>query len=369
LKTKATRIRYAVIGQGYFSQTAVLPAFQYAKNSELVALFSSDKAKLRELGRTYSVPHTLPYEAYDEFLSSGAVDAVYIVMPNSMHCDYTLRAARAGVHVLCEKPMAVSEAECEQMILACNEAQLKLMVAYRLHFEHANLEAIAIANSGKIGEPRLFNSLFSMQVKEGNSRVSAELGGGPLYDLGIYCINAARNIFRVEPLSVFAFKGTPDNEERFSEVDEHFGAVLRFPGDRIATFSTSFGAADCSQYDVIGTAGALRVAPAYDFDRALRHELTSGGKVTRRTFKKRDQVAPEIMYFSDCILNDVVPEPSGREGLADVRIIEALNESAQIGERVDLDPYYRKQRPDVHQERYVPAHGMPSLVHVDPPTQ
>jgi glucose-fructose oxidoreductase len=198
--------------------------------------------------------------------------------------------------------------------------------------------------------------------------VRADLGGGPLFDIGIYCINAARNIFRSEPLSVFAFKGTPDQEQRFDEVDEHFGAVLRFPGDRVATFMTSFGAADISHYEVLGTGGKLRVEPAYEFDTDLGHVLTVGGKTRRRTFKRRDQVAPELIYFSDCIMNDRVPEPSGREGLADVRIILALNESAKVGERVDLDPFERRNRPNLTQELHVRAHETPSLIHARVPT-
>lgn len=362
------RIRYAVVGQGYFSQIAVLPAFARATNAELVALFSSDRTKLEELGREYQVPHLLSYEEYDSFLASGKVDAVYIALPNSKHCEYTLRAARAGVHVLCEKPMAVTEEECESMLDACERANVKLMIGYRLHFEKANLEAIRIATSGQIGEPRLFSSVFSMQVREGNSRVRAELGGGPLYDIGIYCINAARYIFRDEPLSVYAFKGTPDNEERFSEVDEQFSAVLRFPHDRLATFSVSFGAADVSHFDVVGTRGSLRVNPAYEFDTDLKHELIVDGRTKRRVFKRRDQIAPELIYFSDCVLNDTQPEPSGREGLADIRIISALHESAQIGERVDLDPYRRRERPEPSQERYVRPHDAPDLIHAETPS-
>lgn len=362
-----SRVRYAVVGQGYFSQCAVLPAFPYADNSELVAIFSGDRSKLKQLQKQHGVRYALPYEEYDSFLAKGEVDAVYIALPNSLHCEYSERAAAAKVHVLCEKPMAVTEEECERMISAAQSASVKLMVAYRLHFESANLEAIRIATSGEIGEPRLFNSVFTMQVEAGNTRVRAELGGGPLYDLGIYCINAARNIFRSEPLSVFAFKGTPDEDERFDEIDEHFGALLRFPGDCIATFSTSFGACGASHYEILGTKGSLRVEPAYDFDRDLRHLLTTGDGLKRRTFKKRDQVAAELVYFSDCILHDREPEPSGREGLADVRVIAALLESARIGERVDLDPFYRRRRPDIQQEQHIPAHATPELIHADPP--
>ena len=362
------KIKYAVVGQGYFAQAAVLPAFKTAENSELTALFSGDAEKRKELKRRYDVEHALGYEEYDGFLQSGAVDAVYIAVPNSEHCEYTVRAARAGVHVLCEKPMALTEQECERMIDACKTAGVKLMVAYRLHFEEANLTAVEIVKSGQIGEPRLFTSTFSMQVQQGNIRLKAELGGGPLYDIGIYCINAARYILRQEPIEVSAFFSTRLQDPRFMEVEEQVGALLRFPGDKLGSLVVSFGASDVSRYEVVCTRGRLVVSPAFDYAEPLRHELTIDGKTRTRTFKKRDQVAPEIVYFSDCILQDREPEPSGAEGLADVRVMRALNQSAGSSKAVALEPNERVMRPDLDQEQQLPAHGMPKLVKAHPPS-
>ena len=362
------KIRYAVVGQGYFSQAAVLPAFKAAKNSQLVALFSGDPEKRAELKRRYEVESALGYEEYDAFLRSGAVDAVYIALPNNQHCEYTVRAAAAGVHVLCEKPMALTERECEQMIDACHAAHVKLMVAYRLHFEEANLRAVEIARSGEIGEPRVFASTFCMQVKNGNIRLKAELGGGPLYDIGTYCINAARYIFRQEPIEVSALLSTRAQDPRFAEVEEHIAGLLRFPDDKLATFVASFGASDVSRYEVVGTRGRLVVEPAFEYAEPLRHALTVDGKTRTRTFKKRDQVAPEIVYFSDCILEDREPEPSGQEGLADVRVIRALFRSAANSQSVTLEPNERVMRPDLEQEQQLPPHGMPKLVNAQPPS-
>src|SRR5213595_1756712 len=198
-------IRYAVVGCGHIAQVAVLPAFGNARrNSKLAAIVSGDPVKREALKKKYEVEHAIDYAQYDELLKSGAIDAVYIALPNSMHAEYAERAARAGVHVLCEKPMAVTEAECELMGRVAREHQVRLMVAYRLHFERANLEAIEIARSGRIGEPRLFTSTFTMTVVPGNIRVRREMGGGVLYDIGIYCINAARSLFRDEPIEVWA---------------------------------------------------------------------------------------------------------------------------------------------------------------------
>src|SRR5258706_82076 len=196
-------VRYAVVGQGYIAQAAVLPAFRHARaNSRLVALVSGDPAKRRELGRTYDVA-TYSYDEYETCLKSGDVDAVYIALPNSMHREYTVRPADCGVHVLGEKPLAVTEAECKAMIAACRRRKVKLMPAYRLHFERATLQALRDTGAhGVIGEPRLFISSFTSNVQPPNIRLEAEMGGGTLYDIGVYCINAARHLFRAEPIEV-----------------------------------------------------------------------------------------------------------------------------------------------------------------------
>src|ERR1043166_7437463 len=193
------QVRYAVVGLGHIAQVAVLPAFGNARrNSRLGALVSGDPVKLEELGAKYHVDPRYSYERYDEMLKSGEVDAVYIATPNSLHAEYAIRAAQAGLHVLVEKPMAVTEEQCERMAEAARTAGVKLMVAYRLHFERANLEAIEVARSGRIGEPRIFTSTFTMQVEPGNIRLQHALGGGTLYDIGIYCINAARGVDAVD---------------------------------------------------------------------------------------------------------------------------------------------------------------------------
>jgi glucose-fructose oxidoreductase len=358
------KIRYAVIGLGHIAQVAVLPAFAHARrNSQLTALVSDDPKKLKELSKKYKVAHTYTYQQYDECLRSGDIDAVYIALPNSMHAEYSTRAAKAGIHVLCEKPMAVTENECEMMIKAARDHRVKLMIAYRLHFEKANLQAIKIVRSGKLGQPRVFNSLFGLQVKKGNIRTQEELGGGTLYDLGIYCINAARYLFQEEPVEVFAYSARKD-DPRFKEIDEMTSAVLRFPNERLATFTSSFGCADIAVYQIVGTKGDLRVDPAYEYAFALRHRLTIDGKTTSRTYAKRDQFAPELLYFSDCIRKGVDPEPSGMDGLADVRIIRALYKSARMGKPIKVKPIVLKKRPSLRQEIHRPPVVKPSLIHV-----
>jgi predicted dehydrogenase len=358
------QVRYAVVGLGHIAQVAVLPAFGNARrNSSLAALVSGDPVKLETLGKKYGVERLCSYGQYDELLNSGEIDAVYIALPNSLHAEYAVRAAQAGVHVLVEKPMAVTEEQCERMAKAARDAHVKLMVAYRLHFERANLEAIEVARSGRIGELRLFTSTFTMHVVPGNIRVSKALGGGTLYDIGIYCINAARALFREEPIEVRAM-----TVGSIGDVEEAASCVLRFPGERVASFSCSFGAADVSEYRIVGTKGDLALEPAYEYAQALQHRLTLEGERKERRFAKRDQFAPELLYFSDCVLKNHDPEPSAEEGLADVRVIRALYRAAESGEPVKLGPYEKRERPSLEQEIRRPPIDKPRTVHTQAPS-
>jgi predicted dehydrogenase len=364
-------VRYAVVGLGYIAQVAVLPAFKHARrNSVLAALVSGEEKKLKQLGRRYGVQRLCGYEDVDELFSSGEIDAVYIALPNDMHKDYTVRAARAGLHVLCEKPMAVTASECEEMIAATRDANVKLMIAYRLHFERANLEAAQLARTGKLGDLRFFTSEFSMQVTDDNIRLNPpDKGGGPLYDIGIYCINAARYCLSQDPVEVWA-TATRSGDRRFREVDETVSATMRFKDERLAAFVCSFGAADRSVYSITGTKGSVTVDPAYEYAVGLSYTLRVGDRERKKKFGKSDQFAPELLYFSDCVLEDRDPEPSGEEGLADVRIIEGMLQSISRSEPVRLEMRQRKQRPSTEQEiRSPPVPREPQLVDVKPASQ
>jgi predicted dehydrogenase len=355
-------IRYAVVGLGHIAQVAVLPAFAHARrNSQLTAVVSADRTKRREVAKRYRLDQTFSYDQFEDCLRS--VDAVYIALPNSMHAEYTIRAARAGVHVLCEKPMAVTTDECRQMIAACRKAKVKLMIAYRLHFEALNLAAIDLARSGKLGELKFFNSSFSMTVRRGDIRTKRACGGGSLYDIGVYCINAARNLFRDEPTQVSAVS-INSGTATLSEIDETTAAILRFGDDRVATFVTSFNAADVGSYRIVGTKGDLHADPAYEYAERLEYALTVDGKTRRKTVPKRDQFAPELLYFSDCILSDREPEPSGEEGLQDVRIVEALYASARSGRPVTIRPFKKTVRPTGRQRITRPGIKKPALIKV-----
>jgi predicted dehydrogenase len=361
-KTLRGPIRYAVVGLGHIAQVAMLPAFAHAKrNSRLTALVSDDLHKRRIVGRKYRVEKTYGYDDYEACLRN--VDAVYIALPNSMHAEYTIRAARAGVHVLCEKPMAVTVDECQAMIDACREHRVKLMIAYRLHFEEINLGVIDLVRKGRIGPPRFFNSSFAMTVRDGNIRTDKKLGGGTLYDIGVYCINAARHLFRSEPKEVIAVS-VNSGSAKLREIDESTGALLRFDGERVAAFITSFNAADVAAYRIVGTRGQVHVDPAYEYAEGLAYELTINGKTTRKRIGKRDQFAPELLYFSDCIRRNRRPEPSGEEGLQDVRVVQALYESAETGKAVQIPPFRAAKQPSRRQRIRRPGVSEPVLVKV-----
>jgi glucose-fructose oxidoreductase len=363
-KKSARQVGYAVIGLGHIAEVAVLPAFARAKNSRLVALVSNDESKRRKLSRKYRA-EAYGHRDLDDVLARGDVDAVYIALPNDMHADYAVRCAQAGAHVLCEKPLALSEQECRRMIDACEEAGVKLMTAYRLHFEPANLEVVKLIGKGAIGDLRMFSSDFSYQVREGNIRTSAARGGGAIWDIGVYCINAARYCFRAEPIEISALRADRPDDPRFAEVHEGISAVLKFPGDRLAVFNVSLGAAATSTYRVTGTKGDLCLDNAYEYVGERELTITLKDKSCRRTFPKTDQFATELIAFSDAVLKDREIEADGEEGLRDVRIIDAILRSAREGRAIHLSWTPRRRRPELREGTRRPRVREPEMVHAE----
>ena len=358
-----SQLRMAVVGLGHFAQAAILPAIDMLPDVHLAALVSGSEHKRHELGARYGVRTLVDYDALDRLLASGDIHAVYIAVPNDLHAEMTLVAARHGVHVLCEKPMAPTEAECMQMIRACSQRRVKLMVAYRLHFEAANLIAVEVLRGGEVGAPRVFSSTFTMQVREGNTRTQPRRGAGPIYDIGIYCVNASRYLFRSEPVEVMALKAS-GRDPRFSSIEEAYAVTLRFPEERIAQFVCSFGASSRAHYEVVATEGVITLDNAYEYATEMAMKIEGRHGVKHRTFPKRDQIAAEIEYFVRCVQDDSEPEPSGWEGLADVRILQAIQASARFGRSVPVEPIPRPRRPDLGQELQFPGHEEPPLVDV-----
>jgi predicted dehydrogenase len=222
--------------------------------------------------------------------------------------------------------------------------------------------------SGDLGRPRFFSSTFGMQVRDDNIRTKREHGGGPLLDLGIYCVNAARSFFRAEPVEVAAISATTPGDPRFTEVDEQVTAVLRFPGDRLAQLTCSFGTYDHSALTVVGERGRLQLDPAYEYASGLTVQVDlQGRKSTRRTFAKRDQIAAELVAFARCVRTGEEPEASGVEGLADLRVLDAIRRAVETGRTETVSAVAKSKRPTRTQVIRRPAHSRPGLVHAAAP--
>jgi glucose-fructose oxidoreductase len=366
-ETADRKIGYAVVGLGHIAQVAVLPAFRHARNAEVIALVSSDAEKRQQLGRKLGVKNLFSYSEIEQCLALPEVDAVYIATPNDKHLEHVLSAARTGTHVLCEKPLASREEDCERMVRACEEAGVKLMTAYRLHFEPANLHVVELVRTGKLGEPKLFSSSFSYQVKPHNIRTQAERGGGVVWDIGIYPVNATRYLFRSEPIEVFAYT-TRGKDERFREIEESVTCLMKFPDEQVASFNASFGAAATSSFRLVGTRGDVYLDDAYEYVGGKEMWITIDDRTRQKSFPPVDQFAAELEYFADCIQNGQDPEPDGLEGWMDVRIIEAIYQSARAGRPVSIEPLPRRARPDASQRYEKPPVKEPDLVRVESPS-
>ncbi|MCW1919772.1 Gfo/Idh/MocA family oxidoreductase [Rhodobacter sp. KR11] len=341
-------IRYAVIGAGWIAQEAFLPGVPATGNSRVQALVSGHP-RARELADFHAIPEVLGYADYDALVASDRIDAVYIALPNSMHADYAIRALKAGKHVLVEKPLATTLEDSRAMIAAAEAAGRFLMTAYRLHNEPGTLAALQAIRDGKIGQPVHFSSAFGFQSAIGNHRLQASHWGGPLQDIGVYCLNAARHVFAAEPLAVQAMAHSPD-DPRFAEIDAHIAVTLRFP-QGLAQFFCSFGTEAVEYYRVLGTHGELTVDPAFRFEPAMSLRLRQGDRVTVTDFPAVDHFAGQLAYFSDCIATGQPPEADGAEGLADMAALLAIEEAIRTGATVPLTLPPRPRHPDATMER------------------
>jgi predicted dehydrogenase len=353
-------IRYAVVGAGWIAQEAFLPGAAQSGNSTIAAIVTGDLDKGAKLAAFHNIPQVVGYTDYDTLLASDTIDAVYIALPNSMHADYAIRAARAGKHIMVEKPLAVSVAEAEAMIAAAKAAGVFLMTAYRLHHEPGTLAVLDHIAKGSIGTPLLFQSLFSFQSALGNHRLSAAHWGGPLQDIGVYCVNAARHIFGEEPFEATATTHQPKGDPRFAEIEATIAATLRFPSGGIAQFVASFGAGEVDNYRVVGSKGDLELDPAFKFDCAMKLRLRTAGVTTETTFPQIDHFGAQVAYFSDCIAAGTPPEADGAEGLADMRALIGIEAAARTGkpQQISSPPRIRHPTPDMVRMAPVTTHRL-----------
>lgn len=336
------RIRYAVVAGGQISQQAFMPGISRTNNSELVALVTGDPVKADELAGKYNLK-AWSYDAYDQLLASGEIDAVYIATPNFLHTPYAVAALEAGVHVLLEKPVAASVAEAEQIMAAQRKSGAKLMIAYRLHHEPGNVEMFTRAQAGDFGELLAFTSVFAQNVAEENSRGHNGYWGGPVPDMGTYPLNAVRNLFAAEPIAVHAI-GTKTPGRGFNFHDT-VAVTLQFPGERVAQFTVSYASASAENFTLIGTKAMIHADPCFMFGPKVGityTEKTEEGSKTHR-FDPVEQFGNETQYFSACILEDRQPQADGEEGWCDMRVLAAVEQSLNTGETVTLEPFQRSR--------------------------
>lgn len=359
------KIRYGFVALGDIAQEAMLPGVEHTGNSTIAALVTGDPVKAGRLAERYGVAHTHSYDQFPEMLTSGHVDAVYIATPNWRHAEFVLPALAAGIHVLVEKPLEIDTARCQQILDAQRSSKAKLMVAYRLHFEPATVAAIERVRNGELGDVQMFTSIFAQMIDPANHRAKNE-AAGPVLDMGPYPVNAVRNLFGAEPTEVSAF-GSRHANSGLADFDDTVTVLLRFPEGQLAHFVVSYYGNAIDTYTVLGTKGSLRVQPGYTYGKSLEHFLTIGEKRDNISYKATDQFGGEMKYFSDCILHDIDPEPDAEEGLADVRVLEAIQRSLETGEVQKLAPLARSRRIDPDQVVRLGALKAPEPVRASSP--
>jgi predicted dehydrogenase len=333
------KLGWAVVGLGSLAINQILPAFAKCEKSKVVALVSGHPDKANKLALRYGVsPKSIyNYQNYDTLRDNPEVDVIYIVLPNGMHAEYTVRGHQAGKHVLSEKPMANTPAECQQMIDAAKKADRKLMVAYRCHYEPFNQEAIRIARSGELGKTQMILADTGFPMGDPNQwRLNKQLaGGGSMMDIGIYALNASRYLTGEEPTEVNAMTYTTPGDVRFKEVEESTIFQLRFPSGILANCSSSYGYFHQSHYRVMGTDARLCMDPATWYS-GLRLWIERGNTIEQRDLPEVDHFTAEMDHMSDCVMQNKTPLTPGEEGLRDLTIISAVYAAAQSGKTVKL---------------------------------
>ena len=333
LDTSANKpVGYAAVGLGTISDI-FMRACANSQTAKITALVTGHPdTKGAKYSAMYGIPKSSidTYETFDQIRNNPEIDAIYVGLPNSMHAEYTIRGAQAGKHVLCEKPMAISSAECRKMIDACRQAKVKLMIGYRVQFEPMWNQAIEIIKSNQIGQVQSFHGGFFGQQPAGAWRLTKALGGGgSLLDLGIYPLNAIRHITGEEPTSFTAVTATRERSGRFSEVEQSMEWTMKMPSGIIASCGCSYGQRGPSILMINGESGYLVMEPAFNYEGLRMH-----GEVDRKpieqvsTEKHPYQFKIEAEHFADCIRNNKEPATPGEEGLKDMLAIEAIYQAA-----------------------------------------
>ncbi len=333
------KLGWAIVGLGNLAIHQILPAFAQCEKSKVVALVSGHPDKANKLALRYGVnpKNIYNYENYDSIKDNPEVDVIYIVLPNSMHAEYTIRGVQAGKHVLSEKPMANTPAECQSMIDAARKADRKLMVAYRLRYEPFTQEMIRMAREQELGPVKIIQTSAGFNIGDPNQwRLKKDMaGGGSLMDIGIYALQAARYISGEEPMEINAMTYSTPGDPRFKEVEENINFQLRFPSGVLANCTSSYGCAYRSQFHALATKGWFELDPGLSYS-GLRMRVNRGNKIEEPSLGARDHFASEMEHMSQCVMQNKDPLTPGEEGLRDLKIMMAIYEAARTGRTVKL---------------------------------
>lgn len=336
-KPPGKKVGFAIVGLGELALSQILPAFRDANHCRPVALVSGHADKANAVAAAYQIdPKAIySYDNYDSIKDNPEVEVIYIVLPNNMHAEYTVRGFKAGKNVLCEKPMSVTVEEAQQMIDAGKQANKKLMIAYRLRYEPNNRRMIEMCRKQEHGPLRVISANNTQNTKAPNIRLSKATGGGPVGDVGVYCINAARYLSGEEPVEVFAMQTKPSEDPRFAEVPATVTFQLRFPSGVLAHCSCGFDEMSCRDYRVIAKDGFFGLDPAYDYHGIRGYVNTATG---REELKAPDinQFAAEMDHMAQCVMEDKQPLTPGEEGLADMKVVAAIGQSIEGGKVVRI---------------------------------
>ena len=338
-ETAPKKIGFAIVGLGRFGAGQLLRSLPECKLARAAALVSGDPDKAKGLAQKYSIPEKsiYNYDNFDSIKDNADVDVVYVVLPNSMHAEFTIRAAKAGKHVMCEKPMANTVKECEEMIAACKAAGRKLAIGYRLRYEPHTMRAIEMCREETFGSPRIIESNHSFNIGRGEWRTDKKLaGGGPVMDVGIYSINAARYLTGEEPTHVTAQTWQPQNDPRFKTTEASMAWTMKFPSGVLMSGATSYDQQSIGYFKVGCQQGIVEMDPAFGYG-GLRLRVRQRGKGEENIeLPQVNQFAAEMDHFAECIQKDTIPRTPGEEGLADMKVIEKLYQSAASGKTIPL---------------------------------
>lgn len=322
----------ALVGLGKYSEGQLAPALQEARQCYLAGIVTGTPAKGEKWKNKYRIPekNIYDYSTFDKIRDNDDIDIIYIVLPNSMHTEYVIRAARAGKHVICEKPMAVTVEDCDRMIEACKKAGVMLSIGYRLHFEPHNLEMMRIGKDKDFGEIKTLTADNGMGDVEG-WRIDRDLaGGGPLMDVGIYCVQGCRYTSGLEPIAVTAEETPKTDPEKFKDVEEGLTWKLEFPGGIIASCSTSYSK-EMNLLRMDAANGWAELAPAYEYS-GIKGKTSKGDM----KFPQVNQQAKQMDDFALAVRENRPSPVPGEMGRQDVKILQAIYEAMETGERVEI---------------------------------